>query len=189
LTTECSAPKGLPASRHDVREPGRSRSNTRTGRDRTRIETGGQVNRHRSLLPSFLGRRSFAPPLPKGMIEYDHRDQILAFLLPASHSGRKFIEGRAPLASFDGLPEHGRAISLDDIGGIESRAHPSPQISAIEIHTARSRSSAAVSARARQSAACCQHSLGVAKRSMSIAPIPGQDRERMRRGWRGVKAF
>src|SRR5215469_1900302 len=34
----------------------------------------------------------------------------------------KFIEGQAPLASFDGWPEHGRAISLDDIGGIESRA-------------------------------------------------------------------
>ena len=33
----------------------------------------------------------------------------------------KFIEGRAPLASFDGWPEPGRAISLDDIGGIESR--------------------------------------------------------------------
>jgi hypothetical protein len=29
----------------------------------------------------------------------------------------------------------------------------------------------------------------VAKRSMSIAPIPGKDRERMRRGRRGVKAF
>jgi len=41
------------------------------------------------------------------------------------------------------------------------------QISAIEIHTARSRSSAAASARVRQSAACCQHSPGVAKRSMS----------------------
>ena len=40
------------------------------------------------------------------------------------------------------------------------------QISAIEIHTARSRSSAAASARARQSAACSQHSLGAAKRSM-----------------------
>jgi len=26
------------------------------------------------------------------MIEYDHRDQILAFLLPSSHSRRKFIE-------------------------------------------------------------------------------------------------
>jgi hypothetical protein len=57
------------------------------------------------------------------MIEYDDRDQIPTFLLRSSHSGRKFIEGRAPLASFDGWPEHGRAISLDDIGGIESRAH------------------------------------------------------------------
>src|SRR5262249_44319343 len=57
------------------------------------IETGGQVSRHRSLPPSFLGRESFAPPLAKGMIEYHHRDQILAFLLPASHSRRKFIEG------------------------------------------------------------------------------------------------
>src|SRR5215467_15581083 len=93
LTTECSAAEGRPASLHDMREPGRSRSNRRTGRELACIETGGQVSRHRSLLPSFLGRRSFAPPLPKSMIEYDHRDQILAFLLPASHSSRKFIEG------------------------------------------------------------------------------------------------
>src|SRR5262249_3575653 len=97
LTTECSAAEGLPASLHDMREPGSSRSNRRTGRDRTRIETGGQVSRHRSLLPSFLGRRSFAPPLSKGMIEYDHRDQILAFLLPSSHGRWKFIEGPMPL--------------------------------------------------------------------------------------------
>jgi len=62
------------------------------------------------------------------MIEYDDRDQIPTFLLRSSHSRWKFIEGRAPLASFDGWPEHGRAISLDDIGGIESRAHPSPAI-------------------------------------------------------------
>jgi len=40
------------------------------------------------------------------------------------------------------------------------------QISAIEVHTARNRSSAAASARVRQNAACSQHSLGVAKRSM-----------------------
>ena len=40
----------------------------------------------------------------------------------------KFIEGQAPLASFDGWPEHGRAISLDDIGGIESRADQSSAI-------------------------------------------------------------
>jgi hypothetical protein len=33
-----------------------------------------------------------------------------------------------PLASFDRWPEHGRAISLDDIGGIESRARQSPGI-------------------------------------------------------------
>jgi hypothetical protein len=32
------------------------------------------------------------------MIEYDHRDQILAFLLPASHSRWKFIEG--PMALY-----------------------------------------------------------------------------------------
>src|SRR6516225_8155592 len=66
---------------NDMREPGSSRSNTRTGRDRTRIETGGQVSRHHNLLPSFLGRESFAPPLAKGMIEYGHDDQIPAFLL------------------------------------------------------------------------------------------------------------
>jgi len=36
------------------------------------------------------------------MIEYDDRDQIPVLLLRSSHSGRKFIEGRAPLASFDG---------------------------------------------------------------------------------------
>jgi len=41
------------------------------------------------------------------MIEYDDRDQIPTFLLRSSHSGLKFIEGRAPLASFDGWPEHG----------------------------------------------------------------------------------
>jgi len=34
------------------------------------------------------------------MIEYDDPDQISTFLLQSSHSGRKFIEGRAPLASF-----------------------------------------------------------------------------------------
>jgi hypothetical protein len=28
------------------------------------------------------------------MTEYDHRDEIPALLLPSSHSGRKFIEGR-----------------------------------------------------------------------------------------------
>ena len=94
MTTECSAAEGLPASLHDMREPGHSRSNTRTGRDRACIETGGQVRRHHNLLPSFLGRRSFAAPLSKGMIEYDHRDQIPAFLLPSSHSRPKFIEGR-----------------------------------------------------------------------------------------------
>ena len=38
----------------------------------------------------------------------------------------KFIEGRAPLASFDGWPEHGRAISLDDIAGLNlARCYPS----------------------------------------------------------------
>ena len=47
------------------------------------------------------------------MIEYDDRDQIPTFLLRSSHSGRKFIEGRAPLASFDGCggrsrPDHPR---------------------------------------------------------------------------------
>ena len=47
------------------------------------------------------------------MIEYDDRDQIPTFLLRSSHSGRKFIEGRAPLASFDGWrgrsrPDHPR---------------------------------------------------------------------------------
>jgi hypothetical protein len=99
LSTECSAAEGLPASLHDQREPGSSRSNRRTGRDLACIETCGQVTRHHNLLPSFLGRRSFAPPLSKGMIEYDHRDQILAFLLPASHSGRKFIEGPMALYS------------------------------------------------------------------------------------------
>jgi hypothetical protein len=62
------------------------------------------------------------------MIEYDDRDQIPTFLLRSSHSGRKFIEGRAPLASFDGWPEHGRAIALDDIDGVESRARQSPAI-------------------------------------------------------------
>jgi hypothetical protein len=40
---------------------------------------------------------------------------------------------------------------------------PRPDQRAIEIHTARSRSSAAASARVRQSAACSQHSLGVGK--------------------------
>jgi hypothetical protein len=30
------------------------------------------------------------------MIEYDHRDQIPAYLLRLSHSARKFIEGRWP---------------------------------------------------------------------------------------------
>ncbi len=30
------------------------------------------------------------------MIEYDHRDQIPAYLLRQSHSARKFIEGRWP---------------------------------------------------------------------------------------------
>src|SRR5262245_5276810 len=62
------------------------------------------------------------------MIEYDDRDQIPTFLLRSSHSGRKFIEGRLPLASVDSGPEFGRAISLDDIGGIESRARQSPAI-------------------------------------------------------------
>jgi hypothetical protein len=62
------------------------------------------------------------------MIEHDDRDQIPTFLLQSSHSGRKFIEGRAPLACFDGWPEHGRAIALDDIAGIESRARQSPAI-------------------------------------------------------------
>jgi hypothetical protein len=33
------------------------------------------------------------------MIEYDHRDEILAFLLPASHSRPKFIEGPMALAA------------------------------------------------------------------------------------------
>jgi ABC-type uncharacterized transport system substrate-binding protein len=47
------------------------------------------------------------------MIEYDDRDQIPGFLLRSSHSERKFIEGRAPLASFDGCgsrsrPDHPR---------------------------------------------------------------------------------
>src|SRR5262249_18177438 len=100
VTTPGSAAENLPASLHDMRGPGRSRSNRRTGRDRTRIETGGQVSRHRSLLPSFLGRRSFAPPLSKGMIEYDHRDQILAFLLPSSQSRWKFIEGPNAFCGF-----------------------------------------------------------------------------------------
>src|SRR5262245_61496299 len=66
------------------------------------------------------------------MIEYDDRDQIPTFLSRSSHSGRKFIEGRVPLASFDGWPEYGRAISLDDIGGIESRACQSPAILSFE---------------------------------------------------------
>jgi hypothetical protein len=42
------------------------------------------------------------PRCRRGMIEYDDRDQIPTFLLRSSHSGRKFIEGRVPLASFDG---------------------------------------------------------------------------------------
>jgi hypothetical protein len=44
-------------------------------------------------------------------------------------------------------------------------------ICAIEIHSARTRSSVAVSARVRQCIACCRHSLGVARRSM-ISPGP-----------------
>jgi hypothetical protein len=44
-------------------------------------------------------------------------------------------------------------------------------ICAIEIHSARTRSSVAVSARVRKCAACCRHSLGVARRSMS-SPSP-----------------
>src|SRR5262245_7249516 len=44
--TERSAAEWPPASLHDLHEPGRSRSNTRTGRDRACIETGGHVTRH-----------------------------------------------------------------------------------------------------------------------------------------------
>src|SRR5262245_45071556 len=96
LTPQCSAAEVLPASLHDMREPGYSRSNTRSGRDRACIETSGQVSRHHNLLPSFLSRRSFCVPRSRGMIEYDHRDQIPAYLLRPSHSAQKFIEGRWP---------------------------------------------------------------------------------------------
>src|SRR5262245_19636740 len=96
LTPQCSAAEVLPASLHDMREPGYSRSNTRSGRDRACIETSGQVSRHHNLLPSFLGRQSFCVPRSRGMIEYDHRYQIRAYLLRPSHSARKFIEGRWP---------------------------------------------------------------------------------------------
>jgi hypothetical protein len=84
----------FPASLHDTREPDSSRSNTRNGRDRECIETGVQATHHHNLLPSFLGRRSFASPLSKGMIGYDNGAQIAAFLLRSSHSGRKFIDCR-----------------------------------------------------------------------------------------------
>ena len=83
MTPECGAAEGLPASLHDTREPGYSRSNTRSGRDRACIETSGQVSRHHNLLPSFLGRRSFCIPRLRGMIEYDHRDQIPAIPVAA----------------------------------------------------------------------------------------------------------
>jgi hypothetical protein len=43
-----------------------SRSNTRTGRDRACIETGGQIIRHHTLLPSFPGRRSLSSPSIEG---------------------------------------------------------------------------------------------------------------------------
>jgi hypothetical protein len=47
------------------------------------------------------------------MIEYDNHDQIPTFLLRSSHSGWKFIEGRAPPGSFLLVgPEHGRTIPL-----------------------------------------------------------------------------
>ena len=74
---------------------GSSRSNTRTGRDRVCTETGGQVSRHHSLFPSFPGRRSLSSPLHRtGMMKHAHGDQILAFLLRSSHTGRKFIRQR-----------------------------------------------------------------------------------------------
>ena len=94
MTAEWRAVESLPASLHDVREPASSRSSTRTSRAPACVETGGQVSRHHNLLPSCPGRRSFCSPLSKGMIEYDDRDQIPAFLLPSSHSGRKSVAER-----------------------------------------------------------------------------------------------
>ena len=57
------------------------------------------------------------------MIESDNHGQIPTFLLRSSHSRRKFIEGQAPLANFDGW----RAGGLPDhfIRRIECRAHQS----------------------------------------------------------------
>src|SRR5215831_9315944 len=78
---------------HDMSEPDNSRSNRRTGQDLACIEMGGQVSRHHNLLPSFLGRRSFAP-LIEHMIESDHGGEIPAFLLRSSHSGLKNFEAR-----------------------------------------------------------------------------------------------
>jgi len=59
------------------------------------------------------------------------------------------------------------------------------QICAIAVHAARSRASAAALARVRQSVACSQHSLGVARRS--IRSSAGEGRDKMLRGWRRVK--
>jgi hypothetical protein len=59
------------------------------------------------------------------MIEYDDRDQIPTFLLRSGAKIRRRPGAPCQLRWLAGS-KHGRTISLDDIGGIESRAHQSP---------------------------------------------------------------
>src|SRR5262249_30869871 len=125
LTSACSAAESLPASLRDMREPGSSRSNTRTGRNRRCIGTGGQASRHHNLLPSFLDRRPFAPPLSKSMIEYGHGDQMPAFLLRSSHSLPEFIEGRRHFMSNLGLSPTSRVNHCNGAG--RARGHSWPK--------------------------------------------------------------
>jgi len=131
LTSEHSAV--FPASLHDTREPDSSRSNTRNGRDRECIETGVQATHHHNLLPSFLGRRSFASPLSKGMIGYDNGAQIAAFLLRSSHSGRKFIDGRLH-SSRQGVMG---SVSIHCFNKTEQSDRPQPRMRSRKIATAR----------------------------------------------------
>ena len=128
MTAEWRAVESLPASLHDVRGPANSRSNTRTSRAPAGVETGGQASRHHNLLPSCPGRRSFARLsrarlFSQGMIEYDDRDQIPAFLLPSSHSGRKFIAERpSPKPRSDRVLPHALETARDTGGLLEAAA-------------------------------------------------------------------
>jgi hypothetical protein len=88
--SERRAAAAPPASRC---EPDGSHSNTRTGRDRTRIETDGLISRPHNLLPNSPDQRSFACPLcPKTRFNLIIMTKLLRSCCGRATVGGKFIE-------------------------------------------------------------------------------------------------